>query len=618
MTWRKGPEMWLAATLFLAFFIYLWQGVGAHLLYYGFGIFHPYPVFSWDLPYLRVALESPGGSLQVLTAFLTAGYYNAYLGALLITMVLLFLYLGTRTLMGCAGVKGYHYWALGPPVIALMVFNQYDNPLFDLLCLGCSIWGVVLYQRLVLKTRSVRTAGYIICFALLYCMAGGSVFVFAVTVCIMEVILRRDIKTASLYALLALGSLFLLGRLLYFLVPETMILTGTPWCPIRRVEFFPLSNLLRAILFLYVPVLVLGLSLYSLMIKRFFRRLIGESRPKQALRPWGRSLVRAVPVIGIIVLCVVFSRSVVRYERLLNYHVFHREWQQVLQVADAMKEDGIHFSRSSLFDINRALAHSRKLGDYLCAYPQNGSRSLFMAYENVGGRLQFAKLLELHLDLGDYNAAERCAYELMEHEGTGTHALTAMVRVHLAKGQYEIARVAYRVLRRQLGWRHYVRPWQDIFNDPDGFEDHATVRNWQGRSRTTDYIRNEFAFERLLTSLLRDRPNNRLAYEYLMGFYLMEHQHEKLVRFLPAMRSLGYQRLPQHLAEAVLVHSLMTKKEPDARGWRIEPFLQERLRKTMAVVQRAGDNDKAAFEQLAPEIGDTYTFYSMFGLCGVK
>ncbi|UCD52594.1 MAG: hypothetical protein JSW27_08145, partial [Phycisphaerales bacterium] len=56
----------------------------------------------------------------------------------------------------------------------------------------------------------------------------------------------------------------------------------------------------------------------------------------------------------------------------------------------------------------------------------------------------------------------------------------------------------------------------------------------------------------------------------------------------------------------------------DAFGWTIEPDLRTQFREIRAIVTGTHGDDQAAFDKLAPKYGDTYTFYSMFNVCGVR
>ena len=317
------------------------------------------------------------------------------------------------------------------------------------------------------------------------------------------------------------------------------------------------------------------------------------------------------------VLCLALSRNHIRDERALHYYASQRDWDSVIALAHRMR--GRHaFTRCGVFDINRALAHQGRLGEELCAYPQDDTRTLFLSFDDLTGRLQHAQLLELYLDLGCPNAAEKNAYELLDNEGPSPYVLEALVRIHLTKGQSESARIAFEALRRYVGGGPYVRQWQDVIADPARAESHPLLQAWRRVQGTADSAVAGVSFEPLLKRLLQDTPGHRLAFEYLMAHYLLKHQRAEFVRCLPLLRPLGYQQLPRQYAEAVLVHALETRTSPETQGWPIGPDVQAQFREISGVVKNARGNNQAAFDALAPKYGDTYTFYSMFNVCGAR
>jgi hypothetical protein len=316
------------------------------------------------------------------------------------------------------------------------------------------------------------------------------------------------------------------------------------------------------------------------------------------------------------VLCLTFSRTHARHERALHYYAHHRDWNQVLALAGRMR--GRHrFTRSGVFDINRALAHQGRLGSKLCAFPQDDLNTLFMTFEDMPGRVLHTKSLELYLDLGYLNAAEKNAYELLDHEGPSPHVLEALVRVHLAKGEYESARVAFRALQKCVGCREYVRRWKPIIADPARAEADPLIQSWR-RVRPARDSTSIGLTPAALQNLLEDVPDHRLAFEYLMACHLLKNERAELRSRLPLLKPLGYTQLPRHYAEALLVDSLMTGKPVDSQGWTIDPDLQRQFSDIRSIVTASGGNDQVVYETLVPKYGDTYMFYSMFGLCGLK
>jgi hypothetical protein len=103
-----------------------------------------------------------------------------------------------------------------------------------------------------------------------------------------------------------------------------------------------------------------------------------------------------------------------------------------------------------------------------------------------------------------------------------------------------------------------------------------------------------------------------------MAHYLLKHQRAEFVSCLPLLKPLGYRRLPRQYAEAALVHSLETKTAVDPQEWIIAPDVYAQFRDITAVVKAARGNNQTVFDRLARQYGDSYTFYSMFNVCGAK
>jgi hypothetical protein len=427
---------------------------------------------------------------------------------------------------------------------------------------------------------------------------------------------------AMALAALAGGWAFVLGGFVFGLAPQAVYTIGTPWDSTRGTEFSPLSSWLMAALYAFAPCLVAAASLGRLLTKRG-----DKTRPDHHGKP-GRQTsrkandrlrlgLRLFVVAATATLCLAFSRTYIRDERALHYWAQQRDWDRVIALAHHMR--GRHaFTPSGVFDINRALAHQGQLGEELCAYPQNETKTLFMSFDNMTGRFQHAQLLELYLDLGCPNAAEKNAYELLDNEGPSPHVLEALVRIHLVKGESESARIALGALRKYAGGREYVRRWQDLVDNPARAESDPLIGAWRRVRGTADHAIGGIAFEPMLKRLLQETPGHRLAFEYLMANYLLKHQRSEFASCLPLLRTLGYKRLPRQYAEAILVYSLETKTPADAYGWPIGPDVQAQFREAMSIVKSARGNNQLAFDMLARKYGDTYTFYSLFNVCGVK
>jgi hypothetical protein len=169
-----------------------------------------------------------------------------------------------------------------------------------------------------------------------------------------------------------------------------------------------------------------------------------------------------------------------------------------------------------------------------------------------------------------------------------------------------------------VGARQYVQRWREIIADPTRADADPLLHAWRSVRLTADDGSMLGLSTEAMNNLVKTVPRHRLAFEYLMACHLLRNEQTEIISRLPMLRSLDYAELPRHYAEALLVYSLKTGKPVDAQGWTVDPNLQQQLGEIRSVVTRSGGDDRRAYEILAPQYGDTYMFYSMFSVCGLK
>ncbi len=624
-------ESCLAGVIFLGLFVYLWKGIEPHLLYYGFGVFTAYPIVSWEGSFLHATFRTPGGPLRALAALLAQSYSRSWLGALVVAAILGALWLGIRRLLRSGQAGRFRDLAWVPLLLALMIYSDYyEDPLPVLLTVGLSVWTAIFYDALGARTSRGRAGLFLALVGALYYLAGAAALIFAAIVCLTEAFLHRKIILALVRMILAVGGLFVLGRFVFGLDPQAIYAAGTPWDADTPLNFFPVANWLALALHGFVPGLMLVALVGEALLEVDARRSTRRDRGKESRQPvrearlarWWHAgphacvTLRMFVVAVTVALCLVVSRTQAHDERALHYYAQQRDWDRVLALAHRMRSKH-EFTRSGVFDINRALAHTGRLGSELFAFPQDDLKTLYMRFDDMSGRLTRAKSLELYLDLGCLNAAQENAYELLAHEGPSPPVLDALVRIHLAKGQYETARVFLQALRKYAGSRRYVRRWQPVVDDPARAETDPLLASWRKVGPTRDDTSLGIS-PVALRNLLEDRPDHRLAFEYLLACILLRNERVELISRLPLLKPLGYQQLPRHYAEALLVHSLKTGRPAETYGWTIDPEVQRQFQEIRRIVTQSRGSDQTLLDTLAPKYGNTYMFYSMFGLCGLK
>jgi tetratricopeptide (TPR) repeat protein len=229
------------------------------------------------------------------------------------------------------------------------------------------------------------------------------------------------------------------------------------------------------------------------------------------------------------------------------------------------------------------------------------------------GRTQIAhwKQGELYLDLGYVNEAMHHFTEAVEAWGERPGLLERLVVLNLAMGNIDTARIYLNALERVPFHSRWARSYlQRMESDPSLTEDPDVARL---RSMTVqqDTVAHPGAESQLLM-LMAANSGNRMAFEYLMTYYLLTKNLEGFARRLPHMKDFPSLKLSPLWVEPMVLWAKRQGQSPGAQappGW---AECQERLDHILHVIKACGQNQEAARAQLQSDYGNSYFFYYFF------
>jgi hypothetical protein len=228
------------------------------------------------------------------------------------------------------------------------------------------------------------------------------------------------------------------------------------------------------------------------------------------------------------------------------------------------------------------------------------------------------KLFDTYIDLGQINLAEFYLVFCMDIYGERPIILKRRALVNMAKGNLGTAHVCLGALSKTLfdaGWaKGYLAK---IERDPNLSTDEEVQR----LRSVMPAIDRDFKSinENIFPDLLAKNRRNRMAFEYLMAFYLLTGQFDKFVGNLYRLDDFDYARIPRVYEEAILFYNYTRKTRVELHGREISPESQERFDNFVKVfIDQYGENKALAFNELARDYGDSYLFYSVYGRSGTK
>lgn len=320
----------------------------------------------------------------------------------------------------------------------------------------------------------------------------------------------------------------------------------------------------------------------------------------------------ALVLLGVAADLLLFDVST-KYSLLVASSAEREQWADVLNYVRRLPPSDVW----NVFQANRALYHRGELLDRMFAYPQvaNSLPTLTLQFANLSATAQRAPLecSDILFELGRINESQHMAYEALEMFGDRPHTLKRLAYLHVIKGEPDAARRFLAVLECSLLERSWAR---DMLGQLDADPTLAGVP--VVASRRELMVKQDFAgkldLETMLGQLLQRNPRNRMAFEYLMAYYLLTQRLDKLMANLHRFQDFGQTQLPRYCEEAILIYQdAPGAKAVDLKGHRISAETRRRSAEFVEAARRLQADPSAAFAALYREFGDSYFFFYVFG-----
>ncbi len=628
---------------FVCFYLYVWLLIEPCLIYHGFGTFIAYPAFSVDWEFLKSSLSYPGGVAEYIGGFLSQLYYFSWLGALVATAVAWLMYLAAKILVRLSALRrppGYGGQARGrlqiicyiPAVMLLMIHNRYDSQLTPFLSLLAALWLSVVYEKMTIRSNVTRAAVFLVMFALLYYIALNASFVFAFIVTIYEFFAGQRRVLKILFPAAAIST-YLAAKYLFAIQTKAIHLQLL----LARLSFDPwVKNIVICIYFLF-PLALLAAVLWSALRTRHTdgeqaSQQGGQAADKSEMRAkhksskarklrWffqnnkaARAIETTLPIFILAISIFVSFNGTKKKLVQVDYFAHQEMWPEVLQTARRIQPKS--YDIYCIHDIDRALYYTGRLGDEMFRYPQNLSALMLTVKAKMLSDRMYLKVSEFLLELGHIAEAERSAFEYMEIAGSSPLVLEQLATIKLVKGQTEAAKVFLRALSKDVIFGHRGREMlQRLEKDPELAND-KRIQYIRSVASNAENISEVFG-DKFFSELLDKNKNNKMAFEYMMAFYLLTGQLEKVVANIGRLNDLDCERLPQYYEEAMVIYMAKSKKQDlSVAGWQPRPETIERAKKVGGLYNLYGGqyNEGRIRQALGPDFANSYFLYYVFDI----
>ncbi len=602
---RKLTVRFDTRSFFILFYLYLWLKVDLRLIYHGGGMALDFPFFYRGWAFFQGFVSYPGGLVEYVSAFLAQFFCIRWAGALIVTVQAWLIWLCFGSILRVANGRRLGGVCFVPSIVLLGSYARYSYPFGVAMGFLVALGFVRLYMVLTSKRRPTDLLVFLCLLMILYVIGGGGYLLFAVVCGVYELLFRRRS---------VLGLTFLLAA------PVVIYIEGVVVFNFGIIHVF--DHFMTRFYEDNKGVLILVYLLYSLLPVTLVGLWVGESLLKvKGMSRFGRFLMscagkaggRLSPLLAIVAGVVVayFCHNAgLKAQIAVNYYSCNGMWRKVLKVS-------AHHPQSKLMNhaVNRALYHTGRLAQDMFVYGQPpGGLMLSGETENPSA---WWRLFDTYIDLGHMNLAESMLVLSMDAYGERPLFLKRLALINMVKGNTGAARVYLGALSRTLFDGDWARSYLEKIECDPNLSTEEQVQHL--RSIMPEIDRDfESLSESIFLDLLDKNRGNRMAFEYLAAFYLLTNQLDRFVGILDRLDDFDYVGIPRVYEEAILLHRFAGKKV-ELGGREISQESQERFKRFCNVYygQYRG-NRRAAFNKLARDYGDSYFFYSLYGLSGMK
>jgi hypothetical protein len=571
-------------------------------------LFNKHFILELTPEYFQEIALTPGGWITFLVTVCIFACYNPIIGALAVTgLALIFYFLFTFYIHG-VGVKQPFVFSLVPAFFLLIICTWYELTYCAfLLPVAGALLFVLSYQRLQ-SHKIITNIGYIsVTFWLAWYLLQWGCFLVLLFVVIHEIFNQKKMILPVVLSAAVNGiALFIIDR---HIIPIHMSIHWSDFTilsclPMAVIGFFPLSALILAIM---------SRVFHPLMIKL-----------KLAVKIFQLLLLMSGTAIIVVWLCKDSINCDTRILARTVHHTINGKWDAILHEKTAQMFRGFPQTSGPLqifmvHAFDHALYQTGQLNEKLFAYPQASfsyDPLIMLKSMSVSVYVNWIMVLDIVMDLGMVNTAEKIAGELMENMGPYPEIIYRRALIQIAKGNKDAGAVYLNKLTSVPFYRNKARQLLYKIKNSDIHTSDPRIVSMYTNKDTVDYLLNhEFDCGTLLKYLLQSNPKNKMAYDYLMSFYLLKGRLDEVANLIPVSSEFGYETVPRYWQEATCIYQNVTSEQ--TTGAEISGISQDtKVRfKSMTQQWRSLKGDSKAAEKLASEFGDSFFYYFIFKYC---
>ena len=510
-----------------------------------------YQMFLFDIGYFLERIVLPGGLADYISEFLVQFYYMPVLGGAIIALLLMSIQATSWGLMKQYGMKSVFpgYLLSFVPSIVLWCAMGDQNLLlsFVVALFGALLMGWI-HNRF--HNRLVKVVFELVSTALVYWLLGPVVF---------------------LYAALMIGDTLMKGKQKGHLLSclgysACLLILTVAWILLTTQSLqYPISRIFTGLNYYRYPGTVsplpLGVMIWTVVV--VFFGMVPDSHA------WIKKLQQSKVVMALsYVLVIVVSWFGIKasfdemtYD-LIDYDFLVRteQWDKIIEKAEKKPAT----TPLSVSCVNLALSQKGMLADRLFEFYQNGGEGLFPTFTR--DMISPVSTAEIFFRLGMVNDAERYMFEAQEaipNYRKSARLTRRIIECEIINGNYKVAAKLLRRLQKTLFYSNWANQTMALLGNEKAINRHPVYGKLRKyREKKQDFLFSDREMDQMLGLLFLNDNHNRMAYEYLVCYELLQRDMEKFMQYYPLGRFVGYDHIPRSFQEILIGNWMKTHSDP--------------------------------------------------------
>lgn len=510
-----------------------------------------YQMFLFDTGYFLERIVLPGGLADYISEFLVQFYYMPVLGGAIIALLLMGIQAAVWGLMKQYGARhdfpGYLLSFL--PSIALWCAMGDQNVLlsFVVALFGALVIGWI-HNRF--HNRLVKVVFELVSTALVYWFLGPVVFLYA------ALMIGDTLKNAKQKDSILSGIGYSVC-ILVLTIAWILLTTQTLQYPLYRI--FAGLNYYRypgAISPLPFVVMVWAVVIPFLGMIPCHRKSLQKLQQSKVVIVLSYVLVIVASWFGIKASFDGMTYELIDYDFLVRTE----QWDKIIEKAEKKPAT----TPLSVSCVNLALSQKGVLADRLFEFYQNGGEGLFPTFTR--DMISPVSTAEIFFRLGMVNDAERYMFEAQEaipNYRKSARLTRRIIECEIINGNYQVAAKLLRRLQKTLFYGNWANQMMALLGNEKAINRHpiyGKLRKY--REKKQDFLFSDREMDQMLGLLFLNDNHNRMAYEYLMCYELLQRDMEKFVQYYPLGRFVGYDHIPRTFQEILIGNWMKTHSDP--------------------------------------------------------